>query len=253
MGEFIRPCHIRALDLIERLDSGFLNKAGCYFGGGTRLTMTLGEYRESNDVDFLCSDAAGWRALKSTITNTSLGSVFTHPPELLREVRSDRDAIRTFVQIQGAPVKLEIIKEGNLSLTGETSECLPIVVVDQASSVAQKLLANTDRGRDPAFGFRDIVDIAVIVQSWEESVFQEGWRRASGAYGDQSIRKGVSNTLDLIEKEPRLWRESLSQMSVQTETMGKIEKGLLELGRRCGISCSDAPPSSDSRDYDIDL
>lgn len=38
-----------------------LSEAQCYFGGGTQLAMTYGEYRESRDVDFLCSSRDGFR------------------------------------------------------------------------------------------------------------------------------------------------------------------------------------------------
>lgn len=241
MGDFVRPCHVRALALFERMNSEFLRESCCYFGGGTRLTMTMGEYRESNDVDFMCSDTSGWRALRSSVTNRSLGSIFTNQPELLREVRADRYAIRTFVQIHDTPVKLEIIKEGNLSITGEASRVLPIMMVAQASSVAQELLANADRGSDPAFGFRDIIDLAHIAVSWDEKILEEGWLLAAEAYGDQTIQRGLSNSLSILKKEPQLWHRSLSRLSVTTGTDNRLDQGLRKLGQRCGISwCRDS-------------
>jgi hypothetical protein len=30
------------------------------FGGGTRIVLDLDEYRESEDIDFLCSDPSGY-------------------------------------------------------------------------------------------------------------------------------------------------------------------------------------------------
>ena len=248
MGDFVHPCHARALALVEKMNSDFLKESCCYFGGGTRLTMTLGEYRESNDVDFICSDASGWRALRSTITNTTLGSIFTNPPVLLREVRADRYSIRTFVQVRGAPVKLEIIKEGNLSITGETTKELPVMVVAQVCCVGQKLLANADRGIDPAFGFRDIIDLAFIAASWNESVFDQGWHLAVDAYGDRTICKGLSDALNLVKNEDRLWHKSLSRMSVTTGIDGRLDKGLRALGQICGISLDQAHAAQSQTD-----
>ena len=51
------------------MDAGFLARAECYFGGGTMLAMTLGEYRESRDIDFLCSSREGFRSLRETVTD----------------------------------------------------------------------------------------------------------------------------------------------------------------------------------------
>jgi len=33
------------------------------------LAMTLGEYRESRDIDFLCSSREGFRSLRETVTD----------------------------------------------------------------------------------------------------------------------------------------------------------------------------------------
>ncbi len=73
------------------MDAGFLARAGCFFGGGTQLAMALGEYRESRDIDFLCSGRDGVRALRETVTDRSLGGVLRRELELLREVRTDRE------------------------------------------------------------------------------------------------------------------------------------------------------------------
>ncbi|MEX2524403.1 MAG: nucleotidyl transferase AbiEii/AbiGii toxin family protein [Gammaproteobacteria bacterium] len=51
---FKRPVHRQVLAILSRLDSAFLSEARCFFGGGTRIALELGEYRESRDMDFLC-------------------------------------------------------------------------------------------------------------------------------------------------------------------------------------------------------
>ena len=45
MPEFKRDCHRRAFALLEAMNAEFLRSTHCYFGGGTRLAMELGEYR----------------------------------------------------------------------------------------------------------------------------------------------------------------------------------------------------------------
>src|SRR3990172_6794382 len=112
MPEFRRPPHRRVAGLLRRLDPGFMRRAECYFGGGTQLVMQYGEYRVSEDIDLLCSSRAGWRMLRETVTQRSLGRLFARPVQLEREVRADRDAIRTFLRDDAGPIKLEIIVEG---------------------------------------------------------------------------------------------------------------------------------------------
>ncbi|MGH8649638.1 MAG: nucleotidyl transferase AbiEii/AbiGii toxin family protein, partial [Burkholderiales bacterium] len=63
------------LAALGALDAEFLARNECYFGGGTRIVLSLGEYRESADVDFLCASRAGYRALRSTVSETSLGRI----------------------------------------------------------------------------------------------------------------------------------------------------------------------------------
>lgn len=53
-ASFTRPAHLQEHAMLSRLDSEFLARARCFFGGGTRIVLELGEYRESRDVDFLC-------------------------------------------------------------------------------------------------------------------------------------------------------------------------------------------------------
>ena len=59
-----RPVHRQVLAILSTLDAAFLEQARCFFGGGTRIVLELGEYRESRDIDFLCSDRDGYRRLR---------------------------------------------------------------------------------------------------------------------------------------------------------------------------------------------
>ena len=52
---FHRPWRRLVWQVLESLNSDLLSSAKCYFGGGTRIALALGEFRESVDVGFLCS------------------------------------------------------------------------------------------------------------------------------------------------------------------------------------------------------
>ncbi len=72
---FRRASHRQVAATLLRFDRRFLESTRCYFGGGTRIVLELGEYRESRDVDFLCADRDGYRRLRETVSETSLGSI----------------------------------------------------------------------------------------------------------------------------------------------------------------------------------
>ncbi|MDN5848927.1 MAG: nucleotidyl transferase AbiEii/AbiGii toxin family protein [Nitrococcus sp.] len=128
------------------MDALLLARAECYFGGGTLLAMTLDEYRESRDIGFLCSSRTGFRLLREQVTNASLGGILRRPVDLAREVRADRDGIRTFFKLQDVPVKFEIILEARIDLEGEIDKTLGVPILRQECAIAEKLLANADRG-----------------------------------------------------------------------------------------------------------
>src|SRR5690348_5898270 len=90
---YSRARHIAVDKVLSTLNSEFLDRSKCFFGGGTRVVLDLKEYRESADVDFLCSDRDGYRALRSTITNVSLGEIAARPLTLVREVKADQYGI----------------------------------------------------------------------------------------------------------------------------------------------------------------
>ena len=59
---FKRAHHNRILQVLQAFDPSVLSEAKCYFGGGTAIVLQLEEYRESVDIDFLCSDIEAYRA-----------------------------------------------------------------------------------------------------------------------------------------------------------------------------------------------
>ena len=121
-----RSRHQRVWRALNSFNARLLTDTCCYFGGGTRIVLGLGEYRESADVDFLCADGSGYRRLRNTISQNSLGDILTEPIALLREVRADRYGIRTFLDLDGEPVKFEIITEGRILIDPDPAAGLPV-------------------------------------------------------------------------------------------------------------------------------
>jgi hypothetical protein len=179
----IRPRHKTVLAALHSLDSAFLARCECYFGGGTRIVLALGEYRESADIDFLCASRAGYRALRGTVTDTSLGRIAKSRLALAREVISDRYGIRTFLDIGGEKLKIEIILEGRVNLSGGAADDLRVPALDPESCCAEKFLANADRWNDESALGRDAIDLAFMAAKWERTALRAGFSAATGAYG----------------------------------------------------------------------
>ena len=178
-----RAHHQRVLTALHALDAAFLARCECYFGGGTRIVLALDEYRESADIDFLCASRAGYKTLRGTVTDTSLGRIGKTRLKFAREVIADRYGIRTFLDVDGAKLKLEIILEGRISLGGGMADDLPVPVLDAASCCAEKFLANADRWNDESTLGRDAIDLAFMAAQWERAALRTGFSTATEAYG----------------------------------------------------------------------
>ena len=197
-SRFKRLLHREVLSQLRRLNAGLLSECACYFGGGTRIVLELGEYRESRDVDFLCSDRTGYRRLRETITERSLGELAAKPVALARDVRADQYGIRTRLGEGEAALKFEIVREARIDLAGERVPGLPVPCLSRRSCFAEKFLANADRGLDRSTLSRDLVDLAFMFAAWSAEDAQSGYAAACDAYGKHVPLK-LAATLEMIK------------------------------------------------------
>lgn len=194
-----RARHQDVVSALVSLDARFLHECECWFGGGTRIVLELGEYRESADLDFLCASGAGYRALRSTVTPASLGKVAKAPVSLAREVRADRYGIRTFLAGAVQPLKLEIILEGRIDLAGMVLAGIPVHCLDHVHCFAEKFLANADRWLDASVHSRDLIDLAFMMAAWPPASAARGLGIAAEAYGsiaEQSLDRALVHLKD---------------------------------------------------------
>jgi len=210
------------------MDAGFLRRADCYFGGGTQLAMAHGEFRESRDIDFLVSDPAGLRLIRETVNERSLGALFGKRILLEREVRTDRDAIRTFLrEDEGAePLKFEILLEGRIALSGALDETLGVPVLDPRCAIAEKLLANADRGRAREHRSRDLIDLAFASLAFDDETFRAGYAMAAVPYGE-SIAREFAECLKMLELDAKYRAQCVSDLAI--EDPRALKRGLARL------------------------
>ncbi len=183
---FSRPRHATVARILGALNAPFLERTRCYFGGGTRIVLALDEYRESADIDFLCSSRNGYRDLRTAIGSASLGTIASGNLRLAREVIADRYGIRTFIQVGEDKIKFEIVHEGRIEVSGGVQAGLGVPCLDTDSCFAEKFLANSDRWNDESFLSRDVVDLAFMIEGWGRASFLRGLAVARSAYGEST-------------------------------------------------------------------
>lgn len=177
--------HAHVLSILNALDDRKLNALHTYFGGGTALSLMLGEYRLSTDIDLLCSDQSAYRELKDIFRDPSDRRAFLGPGiQEHREFRVDGYGIRGVVSLgQSLPIRFEIVSEARISLDpGSASlQGSNVPVLSRSDLFAQKLLANDDRGLDDAYHNRDVIDLAFMVIHWG-SIPERALRKVNDAY-----------------------------------------------------------------------
>lgn len=220
---FERPHHKRIQKLLEALNPEFLQENECLFGGGTAIVLLLNEYRESLDVDFLCASHDGYRTIRNSVTNRSLGEILRSPLNLVREVRADRYGIRTFIEIDGQPAKFEIVREDRITLCGEIDDRIGMPILSKVDMYAEKLLANADRYLDGSALSRDIIDLAMMIKEWGP-IPAEAWEKACGAYGE-SVEKAFAGALAIVGDSGRL-HYCMSRMEMPPDLEGPILEAL---------------------------
>lgn len=153
--------------ILENFDREFLSECQAYFGGGTLLALDLGEYRTSNDIDFICSLGADYRKLRNAISDRSPRILLQSSSILeIERFTADQYGIRMAIVIDGIQIKTEIIAEARFDLdpprqpSWSPVECLSIT-----DCFTSKLLANADRYADPSVHCRDLIDLAFLRSS----------------------------------------------------------------------------------------
>ena len=216
MSNFRRPHHQKIEKIIQAINPDVLNHAECFFGGGTAISLMLGEYRESVDIDFMCASTEGYRYLRN-IGNweQDLGEFFQSEVSYLRPVRRDQYGIRTVMEVDGTPIKLEIVSEGRISISGNIQTPFGIPTLDRNSLFSEKILANTDRWADKSVLSRDIIDLAFMINNWGP-IPQEAWDVCFSVYG-KSIYQAWDGAVEQVS-DPEYLKKCFSELDICPST-----------------------------------
>jgi hypothetical protein len=216
---FKRPHHQRIAHVLAALDSDVLAQHQCWFGGGTCIALRYGEYPESVDIDFLISDAAGYREIRQMLTGANglapIVRSVAMPLQLARDVRADQYGIRTQVLMDGHAIKFEIVREARIELQIPTTPdqicgISTLTVLDLATS---KLLANSDRQADDGVFSRDLIDLAMMNLTIVQ--LRAAVDKASQAYG-LAICRDLSKAIDRAEQRVGWLDRCMQAMAIET-------------------------------------
>ncbi len=218
-----RPRHQDIWKILEKFDEKYLSENNILFGGGTRIAMELSEYRESVDIDFFCLDSKSYRAVRSQVTSNSMGALLADGEtlEFLRDIRSDRDAVRAIIRGEHGPIKLEFIYFDKYQLEQERKEHLfPVPYIDRATCYSTKLLANADRYADK--DKKDIFDLSVMANAWGD-IPKIAWDRAEEKYGLKVVLNGLDSAISQIFGDKSSHKEIAEQaLAIESAMAEKI-------------------------------
>ena len=166
---FSKPIHQQILQILHALNANLLRGCHAYFGGGTQLVLEFGEYRQSQDIDFLCPFGQGYSQLRRAIFDSGYDALFVKRDGLQfpRDIKADQYGIRFPIQTEAYLIRFEIVAEGRITfeLPQQLDWC-PVACLSRVDAIAEKLLANSDRGADSSTFSRDLIDLAMLrVQS----------------------------------------------------------------------------------------
>lgn len=215
-----RTHHRRIWTVLQSLNADLLRDKECYFGGGTAIALTHGEFRESRDIDFLISNAPSYQDLRAMVKRLGPGSLFSgaksvHLPDCFS---NDEYGIRGWVMVDAHPIKFEIVHEGRISLTRPhpTERIGRIQTLTRADMVAEKLMANSDRFPDTSTFQRDLFDLAFM--NLRNLNQHPGWAIANAAYGD-AIDRDLGLSVSKIIDNPEWLNRCLRALVITADAM----------------------------------
>lgn len=198
----MNPYRHRIAKVLLALDGVWLAHAACYLAGGTALMLQLGGYRETRGIDFLCGSQAGFRRLRTAVSQPNLGGLLKASPLNVCGTHCSHNQIEVFLAVDGLPVRIVFMSAHAVHGYRVQAGLFDVPLLSRKDMYVSKLLANTDRGLDEANHYRDVIDLAMMVDTWGP-VPPEAWRDATLVYGGE-VAKVLMATCGLMQDRVRV-------------------------------------------------
>ena len=195
--------HKTILDILNALDVELLTRCNVYFGDGTLLAMLYGEYRWSQDIDFMCPvQAGGYRILRESIFDNGYKSLFPGNTlfQFRRDIQTDLYGVRFPINYLGHSIKLEIVADERIQFDAPVFyDWCPVPCLSTVDCFAEKLLANVDRGKDRSILSRDIIDLAFLRLNIGE-IPDAAFEKTKNVYG-RAVSKALLSSVEDFQKD----------------------------------------------------
>ena len=209
--------------VLEGLNGRFLSECRAYFGGGTLITLDLGEYRTSCDLDFICAVGSDYRQLRNAISDRDPRILLKENANLeIERFTADQYGIRMAIVANDVPIKTEIIAEARFELelprqpSWSPVECLSIT-----DCFTSKLLANADRYNDSNVYSRDLIDLAFL--RTEQSIPPLAIEKAEAAY---RVLLPLKAALTQFQEDPDLRFRCYENLKIPEAYRAKLIDGI---------------------------
>lgn len=234
---FERKHHQLIASVLENLNADLLDKNACYFAGGTVLAMLYNEYRESNDIDFMVSESDGYRNLRNLLTGKEGFAALAKAHGCIHqvaEVRADQYGIRGKIEVEGIPIKIEIVREARIQFEPPANQhkICGITTLCELDLATEKLLANSDRWLDVAIFSRDVIDLAMMGAT--RQLMQSAIAKAEVAYG-AAIKRDLEKAIDLVLNKHGWIERCMDAMAVSVPKADLFQR-VVKLGRQAGVA-----------------
>ena len=209
---FKREIHQKILTVLNHLNVDFLQECCAYFGGGTLISMEHGEYRLSQDIDFMCPMDGGYSLLRRKVAEAGYDAIFPHRERIFlpNDIQANQYGIRFPVIVDGTTIKFEMVCEGRIQF-GEPNypNWSPVPCLNRIDSIAEKLLANADRWPSDRVNSRDLIDLAI--QRLADPMPQEAIDKAEAAY---QVMEPLNRAIQYFQDRPNYREKCYDILSI---------------------------------------
>jgi predicted nucleotidyltransferase component of viral defense system len=218
--------HNHILTILNSLNEQVFQENKACFGGGTLIALLYNEYRQSNDIDFICSvSSSGYKNLRSLIFDHGYKTLFSHLNHIsIGRSTMDQYGIRMLIKIENSDIfiKTEIIAEGRFTLeTPHFYEWTKIPCLSENDAITSKLLANSDRYIDDNILSRDLIDLAILRSN--QTFGTKAINKAEQAY---EVIRPLKIAIQRFQDRPEYREKCFEQLKISNQYYPIIINGI---------------------------
>lgn len=230
--------HKKMLAILDSFDASLFKENSVYFAGGSLLSLDFGEYRQSNDIDFLCPvSSKGYINIRNLIFKNGYKALFKKLDILkIERTTSDRYGIRMGINVDKDIIKVEIVIEGNFNLDPPRyPDWCPVPCLSLNDSFTAKLLANSDRYLNYGTRSRDLIDLAAL--RLRTSIPNSAINKANQTYFNviEHLEEAVIN----FQNRPNYREQCYQHLEIAPANIAKIIDGIDLLADDFGLEKTD--------------